>query len=77
MASDLAHSAPRSREDLDTVARFELDLGALKAVQGNQNYTIDDPAFNFDNYTTGSVVLYSARYDEIFSYAPLTPVETP
>lgn len=72
-----AHPAPRSREDLDSAARFQLDLGALKAVQGNQNYTIDDPAFNFDNYTEGSVVLYSMRYDEIFSYAPLEPVETP
>lgn len=72
-----AYPAPTSREDLDPVSQYEIDLGALKALQGNQNYVIEDPAFNADNYTEGSVVLYSARYDDVFSYAPLQSPDTP
>ncbi|WP_119067428.1 DM13 domain-containing protein [Aggregatilinea lenta] len=67
-----AYPAPKTRADLDQTAQYEIDLGALKATQGNQNYVIEDPTFNVDNYTEGSVVLYSTRYDDVFSYAPLT-----
>jgi hypothetical protein len=72
-----AYPAPKSRDDLDQVSQYEIDLGALKSTEGNQNYLIEDPAFNVDNYTEGSVVLYSVRYDDIFSYAPLTSPDTP
>lgn len=72
-----AFPAPKTREDLDQASQYEIDLGALKSPQGSQNYIIEDPAFNADNYTEGSVVLYSTRYDDIFSYAPLQSPESP
>ncbi len=67
-----AYPRPTTKEDMDQVAQYQLDLGELKGAIGNQNYRIDDPAFNADNYTEGSVVLYSARYDLVFSFAPLS-----
>ncbi len=67
-----AYPQPNTAEDLAEVAQFQLDLGPLKGNVGNQNYEITDPAFNIDNYLDGSVVLYSTRYDIIFSFAPLT-----
>ena len=66
-----AYPRPTTREQLDQVKQYEIDLGPLKGTQGNQNYIITDPAFNVDNYTQGSVVLYSTRYDLVFSFAPL------
>jgi hypothetical protein len=66
-----AYPQPTTREELDQVKQYEIDLGPLKGNQGNQNYIITDPAFNLDNYTQGSVVLYSTRYDLVFSFAPL------
>lgn len=68
-----AHPRPTTREELDEFAQYEIDLGELKGNQGNQNYVITDPAFNIDNYNEGSVVLYSMRYDLVFSYASLAP----
>lgn len=70
-----AYPQPTTREELDQAPQFELDLGPLKGAQGNQNYEITDPAFNIDNYTEGSVVIYSTRYDLVFSFAPLSPPE--
>lgn len=68
-----AYPRPASKEELDQVPQFQIDLGALKGDRGNQNYIITDPAFNVDNYQQGSVVLYSTRYDLVFSYASLAP----
>lgn len=70
-----AYPRPVSKEEMDQVPQFQIDLGELKGNQGNQNYTISDPAFNVDNYQQGSVVLYSSRYNLVFSYAPLAPTE--
>ena len=70
-----AHPQPKTQEELDQVAQYQIDLGELKGNIGNQNYEITDPAFNVENYTNGSVVLYSARYELIFSFAPLAPPE--
>jgi hypothetical protein len=70
-----AFSRPQSREELDQLRQYEIDLGALRGNVGNQNYFITDPAFNIENYAEGSVVLLSERYDLVFSYAPLTPPE--
>jgi hypothetical protein len=67
-----AAARPITKEELAQVQQYEIDLGALKGTQGNQNYLITDPAFNVDNYQQGSVVLYAARYELVFSYAPLT-----
>ena len=68
-----AYPRPSTQEELDQVPQYQIDLGELKGNQGNQNYVISDPAFNIDNYQEGSVVLYSARYSLIFSYAALAP----
>ncbi len=68
-----AYPRPATQEELDQVPQYQIDLGELKGNQGNQNYVIDDPAFNIDNYQEGSVVLYSTRYHLVFSYAPLAP----
>lgn len=68
-----AYPNPTSQSDLDQVARLQLDLGPLKSGAGSQNYLITDPAFNVENYTKGSVVIYSLPYDTVFSYASLTP----
>ena len=57
------------------MAQYQIDLGELKGNLGNQNYEITDPAFNVENYTSGSVVLYSARYQLVFSFAPLSAPE--
>ncbi len=70
-----AYPRPTTREELDQVPQFEIDLGPLKGTLGNQNYIIDDPAFNIDNYREGSVVLYSMRYDLVFSFAPLAETQ--
>lgn len=70
-----AYPTPTTREELDQVQHLEIDLGVLRSPQGNQNYIVEDPAFNPDNYTEGSVVIYCARYELIFSFAPLTPPE--
>lgn len=66
-----AHPRPATKDELKQVAQLELDLGALKGNVGNQNYVIENPAFNVDNYREGSVVLYSTRYELVFSFAPL------
>ncbi|MBN1680826.1 MAG: hypothetical protein JW966_11085 [Anaerolineae bacterium] len=66
-----AYANPTTQEELDQVPQFEIDLGPLKGSQGNQNYIILDPVFNIDNYLEGSVVLYDARYEIVFSYASL------
>jgi hypothetical protein len=68
-----AYPRPTTQEELDQVPQYQIDLGALKGNQGNQNYIIDDPAFNIDNYQEGSVVLYSTRYNLVFSFAQLAP----
>jgi hypothetical protein len=68
-----AYPRPTTQEELDQVPQYQIDLGALKGNQGNQNYIIDDPAFNIDNYQEGSVVLYSTRYNLVFSFAQLVP----
>jgi hypothetical protein len=68
-----AYPRPSTQEELDQVPQYQIDLGELKGNQGNQNYVINDPAFNIDNYQEGSVVLYSTRYSLIFSYAALAP----
>jgi hypothetical protein len=71
-----AYPRPTTREELDQVAQHEIDLGALKGNQGHQNYIVAEPTFNIDNYTEGSVVLYSARYELVFSFASLAPPQT-
>lgn len=68
-----AYPNPTTKSDLDQVARLQLDLGPLKSGAGSQNYIITDPAFNVENYTNGSVVIYSLPYETVFSYASLTP----
>lgn len=68
-----AYPNPTTKSDLDQVARLQLDLGPLKSGAGSQNYIITDPAFNVENYTNGSVVIYSQPYETVFSYASLTP----
>ena len=68
-----AYPQPSTQEELDQVPQYQIDLGELKGNLGNQNYVIDDPAFNVDNYQEGSVVLYSTRYNLVFSFAPLAP----
>jgi hypothetical protein len=68
-----AFPRPATREELDQVAQYEIDLGPLKGTQGNQNYPVEEPTFNIENYTEGSVVIYSTRYDLVFSFAPLAP----
>jgi hypothetical protein len=67
-----AYPNPTTREELDQVPQYEIDLGPLKGNLGNQNYIIEDPAFNIDNYLQGSAVIYSARYEIVFSFAPLS-----
>jgi hypothetical protein len=66
-----AYPRPATQEELEQVPQYQIDLGEMKGNQGNQNYIITDPAFNIDNYQEGSVVLYSTRYQLIFSFAPL------
>jgi hypothetical protein len=68
-----AYPRPTTQEELDQVPQYQIDLGELKGSQGNQNYIITDPTFNIDNYQEGSVVLYSARYQLVFSFASLAP----
>jgi hypothetical protein len=68
-----AYPNPTSLEELAQAPQFQIDLGELKGSLGNQNYIITDPAFNVDNYQQGSVVLYSTRYNLVFSYASLAP----
>lgn len=68
-----AYPNPTTKSDLDQVARLQLDLGPLKSGAGSQNYIITDPAFNVENYTNGSIVIYSLPYETVFSYASLTP----
>lgn len=68
-----AYPRPTTKEELAQVAPYELDLGPLKGNVGNHNYLIENPAFNIDHYSEGSVVLYSTRYELVFSFAPLAP----
>lgn len=70
-----AFPSPSTRADLDQTLQYEIDLGELKGNLGNQNYEIVEPTFNIDNYAEGSIVLYSTRYEMIFSFAPLAPPE--
>ena len=65
------HHRGATQEHLDQVANLQIDLGPIKGNGGNQNYIIEDPAFNPENFTNGSVVLYSMPYETIFSYASL------
>jgi hypothetical protein len=67
-----AHPRPTTQEELDEFATLQLDLGALKGDVGNQNYLILDPTFNVENFTGGSIVIYSARYNLVYSFASLT-----
>ncbi len=67
-----AYPRPSTKEELDQAPQLEIDLGPLKGNQGNQNYPIEDPTFNIENYTEGSIVLYDARYELVFSFAPLS-----
>ncbi len=71
-----AYPNPTTQADLDQVANLQIDLGPLKGNTGNQNYMIEDPAFNADNFAEGSVVLYSVPYETIFSYASLRQPST-
>jgi hypothetical protein len=66
-----AYPNPLVQADLDQAPQLQIDLGVLKGNQGDQNYFVENPAFNADNYVNGSVVLYSATYQIIFSYATL------
>ncbi len=66
-----AYANPTTQEHLDQVANLQIDLGPIKGNGGNQNYIIEDPAFNPENFANGSVVLYSMPYETIFSYASL------
>lgn len=66
-----AYPRPTTKVELDQRKEYQIDLGPLKGDEGNQNYPVNEPAFNIENYTEGSVVLYSTRYDLVFSYAPL------
>ena len=68
-----AYPNPTTQEELDQVASLQIDIGPLKATEGNLNYFIEEPTFNVENYQDGSVVLYSTRYEIIFSFAPLSP----
>jgi len=68
-----AYPNPTTPSDLDQIPQYQLDLGPLKSAAGSQNYIITDPAFNVENYTNGSVVIYSLPYETIFSYASLAP----
>jgi len=73
-----AYPNPSTLEDLNQAPQYQIVLGALKGNVGNQNYEITDPTFNIDNYMQGSVVIYCARYQLIFSFAPLAiPEEVP
>jgi hypothetical protein len=54
-----AYPNPTTQAALDQVANLQIDLGPLKGNIGNQNYLIEDPAFNADNFET------------VFSYASL------
>jgi hypothetical protein len=72
-----AYPNPTTQEHLDQVPQLQIDLGVLKSSAGNQNYFIEEPTFNYENYLTGSIVIYSAVYQEIFSYATLSEVTTP
>ena len=67
-----AYPRPATKEELDQVPQYEIDLGPLKGNLGNQNYIVENPAFNVENYSEGSVVLYSTRYELVFSFAPLS-----
>lgn len=67
-----AYPRPSTPEELEQVSQHQIDLGPLKGNQGNQNYLINEPTFNVDNYASGSVVLYSTRYDLVFSFASLS-----
>ncbi|NDJ79025.1 MAG: DM13 domain-containing protein [Chloroflexi bacterium] len=73
-----AHPAPQTLEDLTQpdIAGLQLDLGPLGGVLGNQNYEAEI-LFNTNNFQDGSVVLFSERYNIVFSYASLSLVETP
>lgn len=66
-----AYPRPTTQDELDQVPQYQIDLGPLKGNRGSQNYVIQEPTFNVDNYGQGSVVLYSTRYELVFSYAPL------
>jgi hypothetical protein len=66
-----AYPRPTTKEELEQVTQFQIDLGLLKGNQGDQNYVIREPAFNVENYGQGSVVLYSTRYEMVFSFATL------
>lgn len=68
-----AFPRPTTRDDLDTMPQYEIDLDELRGNRGSQNYLITEPTFNVDNYREGSVVLISGRYDIVFSFAPLAP----
>jgi hypothetical protein len=69
-----AYPNPTTQEQLEQAASLQIDLGPLKGTLGNQNY-IPEQLFNPDDYANGSVVLYSTRYEIIFSYASLAPPE--
>lgn len=68
-----AYPNPTTQSDLDQTQQYQIDLGPLKSGAGSQNYIITDPAFNVENYTNGSVVIYSLPYETVFSYASLAP----
>lgn len=68
-----AYPNPTTQSDLDQIPQYQIDLGPLKSGAGSQNYIITDPAFNVENYTNGSVVIYSLPYETILSYASLAP----
>jgi exoribonuclease R len=70
-----AYHNPTTQEQLDQVPQYQIDLGPLKGSRGNQNYIIQEPTFNIDNYQEGSIVLYSTRYEIVFSYAMLEPTQ--
>jgi len=73
-----AYPRPTTQEELEQAPQFQIDLGPLKGNQGNQNYVIREPTFNVENYGQGSVVLYSTRYEMIFSFAALAaPASAP
>lgn len=70
-----AYPRPTTKEELDQAPQLEINLGPLKGNQGNQNYEIEEPTFNIENYMEGSVVLYDMRYELVFSFAPLSQPE--
>jgi hypothetical protein len=60
--------APNSFADMTVAGVAPVDVGALKASDGSQNYELSN---NVDLALYRSVVIYSPSLDLIYTYAPL------